>query len=753
MPFPPTHPALASALVARDYSEPTPVQVAVLEASAGAGDLLVSARTGSGKTVAFGLAMAPVLLGDAERFATTERPLALIIAPTRELALQVQRELVWLYAETGARIVTCVGGMDPRAEARELGAGAHIVVGTPGRLRDHLDRKRLDLGGLRTVVLDEADEMLDLGFREDLEHILDATPDTRQTLLFSATMPRAIVALARRYQTEAVRLDVASGEPQHADIEYHAVRVAPGDVEKAVVNILRFHEARAALVFCATRESVKRMHARLVERGFSAVALSGELTQNERTQALQSLRDGRARVLVATDVAARGLDLPDLALVVHAELPNDPETLLHRSGRTGRAGRKGLCMLVVPFTRHRKAEALLYAAKLRVRWGTAPAADEIRARDNERFLADVALTHVGTEEELTQARSLQEARTADEIALALVRLYRGRLPRAEQLSMEAPRQQEGRDSSKRYDRDRSRSLARAVSADGQQGAPEQADRAPRKPRTDSRPMSWFRLNIGRAQNADPRWLLPLICRAGNVTKSEVGAIRIFDNETRFEIVADVADAFAATAHSAKKKEGHISRVGADAPDDQVAVEAAIASIDAAPRPPRDRTPRPKGEHTSLPLAERLAAKRQKPSWKERKAGQRSDERPGQADVTGDPAASGTTGAPSDTAPQPPHDRMPRPKGVHTSLPLAERLAAERQKPSWKERKTRHRADAAAPGPSPSDGPVRQRDGRDSRDTHRNGSAHAPRPGGAHGAHGAKGRHFAKKRPRPAMASS
>ena len=245
---------------------------------------------------------------------------------------------------------------------------------------------------MKSIVLDEADEMLDLGFREDLEFIIEATPPTRQTLLFSATVPREIETLAGRYQRDAVRIETARRDQPHADIEYHAIRVAPHDIENAVVNVLRLHEMRATLVFCATREAVKRLHARLVERGFSAVALSGELTQSERTQALQALRDGRARVLVATDVAARGLDLPDLALVIHADLPNDHETLLHRSGRTGRAGKKGLCMLIVPYNRRRKVEALLGAARIKATWATAPTADEIRARDQERFLADAIFT-------------------------------------------------------------------------------------------------------------------------------------------------------------------------------------------------------------------------------------------------------------------------------------------------------------------------------------------------------------------------
>jgi len=567
-----THPALARALEARDYSVLTAVQVAVLDANAVGRDLLVSAQTGSGKTVAFGLAMAGTLLGSEEAFPRAAEPLALIIAPTRELAMQVQRELTWLYANTGARVITCVGGMDARAEGRQLMDGAHIVVGTPGRLRDHLERRRLDLTKLKTIVLDEADEMLDLGFREDLEFILDATPAERQTLLFSATMPREIETLARRYQREAVRIETLRRNEQHADIDYQAIRVAPHDIEHAVVNVLRYHEMRATLVFCATRESVKRLHARLVERGFSAVALSGELTQHERTTALQALRDGRARVLVATDVAARGLDLPDLALVIHADLPNDGETLLHRSGRTGRAGRKGICTMVVPFNRRRKAEVLLNAAKLKVTWIAAPSADEIRARDQERFLADPIFTEAPSDEEQALAQSLQGARTSEEIALALVRMSRARLPAPEDLAEDTgppPRREGGLSRefprSDRFPRERD-------------GGEDRGPRAPRGAHDDGREMVWFRLDIGRERNADPRWLLPLICKAGGISKAEVGAIKIFDRDTRFQIVAEFADKFTESVRENKPKDGHISRVGAHSPSDFAAVTEAIDAV-------------------------------------------------------------------------------------------------------------------------------------------------------------------------------
>ena len=319
MSFSQAHPALARALAARGYADPTAVQSAVAAPELAGADMLVSARTGSGKTVAFGMALAERLLGPAEIFAPAGKPLALVVAPTRELALQVARELAWLYGETGARLVSCVGGMDPRREQRQLAQGAHIVVGTPGRLCDHLDRGNLDLTEAVAVVLDEADEMLDLGFREDLEKLLGAAPADRQTLLFSATLPADIVRLARDFmRKDATRVDVAEDGEVHADIDYHAVRVFPHEIEKAVVNLLRFHDAATSIVFCGTREGVKRLTGALLERGFSVVALSGEMGQGERNEALSALRDGRARVCVATDVAARGLDVPDLGLVIHA---------------------------------------------------------------------------------------------------------------------------------------------------------------------------------------------------------------------------------------------------------------------------------------------------------------------------------------------------------------------------------------------------------------------------------------------------
>ncbi len=505
-------PLLTEALSGRGYAEPTAVQAAVLEVQTQGRDLIVSAQTGSGKTVAYGLALWPQVLQQNGSAAPTREPAALVIAPTRELALQVSGELTWLYGRTGARITTCVGGMDPAKERRALAQGAHIVVGTPGRLRDHLERGALDLSQLRAVVLDEADEMLDMGFRDDLEEILDATPPGRRTLLFSATMPRPILALAKRYQKDAVRVSTVGDERGHWDISYQAMTVAPADVEHAVVNLLRLHQGESAILFCATRENVRRLHASLTERGFSAVALSGEHSQGERNQALQALRDGRARVLVATDVAARGIDLPNLTLVVHVEPPRDPETLQHRSGRTGRAGRKGIAVLVVPYTRRKPVELVLRAARIHAEWIKPPTPEDVQRSDRERLLAALLEPVEPEDDDLELVRRLLAEKSPQDIATALVRSHRARMPAAEDL---------------------------VDSGAGSQEAPQRPHGRP----PGFQDSVWFRMDVGRRDNADPRWLLPMLCRRGHLTKSAIGAIRIAAAETTFEIPRAAAARF------------------------------------------------------------------------------------------------------------------------------------------------------------------------------------------------------------------
>jgi ATP-dependent RNA helicase DeaD len=536
-------PALAAALTNRGYDVLTPVQTAVLVPELRDSDLLVSAQTGSGKTVAFGLNIAHTLLNGADHFDRAGAPLALVVAPTRELALQVQRELAWLYEKTGARSATCIGGMDSRSERRTLDQGAQIVVGTPGRLRDHITRGNLNTKSLRAVVLDEADEMLDLGFREDLEFILGAAPSERRTLMFSATVPRTIANLAKRYQRDAVRVSTAEEREQHVDIDYRALTVAANDKENAIVNVLRYFDAKNALVFCSTRASVNHMTSRFSNRGFSVVALSGELSQNERTHALQAMRDGRAKVCIATDVAARGIDLPNLELVIHADLPKNPEILLHRSGRTGRAGRKGVCALIVPKSAGKRTQRLLDTAGIEATWAKPPSVDEVVQRDRERILADPALSEPLSEDEKTFAVDLLSRHSAEQVAAAFLRQHLAGQSAPEEL-IDAPVEN--------FKSDRSAKI-----------------------RDDFANGVWFSLSVGRKQNAEPRWLLPMLCKAGGMSKGDIGAIKIHQTETHVEVRPERADGF-------------FDAIG---PDHTLEKTIVVKRMDGTPKAGRDKTPR------------------------------------------------------------------------------------------------------------------------------------------------------------------
>ncbi|MEY8881079.1 DEAD/DEAH box helicase [Donghicola sp. XS_ASV15] len=596
---------LAQALERRGYSSLTPVQEAVSNPELGTQDMLVSAQTGSGKTVGFGLAIANAILGDADTFGAAEAPLALIIAPTRELALQVKRELVWLYEDAGAFLASCVGGMDFRDEKRALARGAHIVVATPGRLRDHIQRDTIDLSNVRAVVLDEADEMLDLGFSEDLEFILGSCPEERQTLLFSATVPKEIERMAKKYQRDALRISTVSEQKQHSDIEYRAMVVNDRDSENAIINVLRYYEAPNAIIFANTRAMVARMTSRLSNRGFSVVALSGELTQTERTHALQAMRDGRARVCVATDVAARGIDLPNLELVIHAELPSNHETLLHRSGRTGRAGRKGVSSLMVTPKNRKKAERLLKWAKLNATWGSAPSAEEVAAKDSERMLADESWQDTPSSTEQPTVDLLTQTFSVEQLALAYLRaLNTGRSAPEEidALSVDAP--------------------------------------APKKRREEFTESVWFRMDAGHDQNVTPRWMLPMICRAGDITKDEIGAMRILDTVSYIELRADAVAGF-------------LDEIGASMTTDRGHV---LTQLDEAPKLSK---PQPRSKSNR-----KFAEKNDRPFKRKRD----DDDRPR-------PASAERTPRPAGDRPERSERPAPRPAEAHGPV-------ARKTKPVW-----------------------------------------------------------------------
>ena len=518
---------LAQALADKGFEALTPVQEAVLDPDLSGRDLLVSAQTGSGKTVAFGLALAASVLQDAERLPEAETPLALIVAPTRELALQVTKELQWLFAPAGGRVASCIGGVDIRDERRALSRGVHFVVGTPGRLVDHIRRGSLDLEDVQAVVLDEADEMMDMGFREELEHILDAAPEDRRTLMFSATVSKPIARLAEAYQNNAVRLNTVSAQSTHSDITYQAMTVVPNDVEKAVINLLLYHDAPNAIVFCSRRDAVNKLTSRLTNRGFSVVALSGEFSQKERSNSVLAMRDGRARVCVATDVAARGLDLPGLDLVIHADLPRNKEGLLHRSGRTGRAGRQGVCALIVPVRARRRTERLLHEAKVEAEWRLPPSAAEIEEALNAKLLVNEVFQAPPDESEAGLADALLEKYSPEHLAAALVRLTRA-TDSAPEVLQDPGAQKPGRARQDRYDPDRDFPRDDKRAHGGRRGS-------------DFSDGQWVKLGVGRKNKADPKWLIPMLCKSGGFSRGSIGAIRIEPDATHVELKPDAAN--------------------------------------------------------------------------------------------------------------------------------------------------------------------------------------------------------------------
>ncbi len=517
---------LIQALANKGYEALTPVQEAVLDPALIGRDLLVSAQTGSGKTVAFGLALASAMLKGEALLPAAERPIALVVAPTRELALQVMKELQWLFAPSGGRVAACIGGVDIRDERRALARGPHFVVGTPGRLVDHIRRGSLVLADLQTVVLDEADEMMDMGFREELEYILGAAPEDRRTLMFSATVSKPIARLAATYQNDAVRLNTVSAQSSHSDITYQAMTVVPSDVEKAVINTLLFHDAPNAIVFCSRRDAVNKLTARLTNRGFSVVALSGEFSQKERSNSVLAMRDGRARVCVATDVAARGLDLPGLDLVIHADLPRNKEGLLHRSGRTGRAGRHGVCALMVPVRAQRRTERLLQDANITAEWRLPPSAVEIEEVLNAKLLVHDVFQAPPEESEAGLVSALLEKYSADHLAAAIVRLTRA-TDSAPEILQDPGAEKQNRPRRDKYDPDRDYPRPERREHGGRRGS-------------DFPDGEWVKLGVGRKKKADPKWLIPMLCKSGGFSRNSIGAIRIDPDATYVELKPQAA---------------------------------------------------------------------------------------------------------------------------------------------------------------------------------------------------------------------
>jgi ATP-dependent RNA helicase DeaD len=537
--------ALRPALTAKGISTLTAVQTAVLAVDP-TRDLRVSSQTGSGKTVAFGFAIERILPAREQR---SGAPAALVITPTRELAAQVRQELSWLLEPLKVRVVAVTGGTSVRTEQKVLKSGADIVVGTPGRLADHIRTNSLDCSKLGMVVLDEADEMLDMGFRDEVEAILEATPKERRTHMVSATFPRAVMQLADKFQQNALDVQGTRLGVANADIEHLVHLVLYPERADVIINVLLVAPDESALVFCRTREGAGELARALRGAGFAAASLTGELEQKERTRTLDSFRSGEVRVLVATDVAARGIDLPDVTRVIHADPPEDPDTYTHRSGRTGRAGRKGQSILIVPMSAREKAQRTLARARIFAKVTPVPTEAEILAASEERLLGQ--LRNEG-EAATPQVQQLAERLLAELEPITLVTRLLGRVART---LPSQPRRVTtmNLDRTPRPSQPPRPSGPPWIPGSGaprfegpREPRPEGAARGPAVPKNPA-DFSMFRVTWGERQGADTRRMLAVLCRRGNIQSSDVGAIRIGAHDSMVEVRSDVAEAFSSAA--------------------------------------------------------------------------------------------------------------------------------------------------------------------------------------------------------------
>jgi len=532
---------LADALTARGFASLTPVQEAVIEAGDHA-DLRISSTTGSGKTVALGFALAPSLAGGdsseaPRRHGGAARPRALVVAPTRELAAQIGRELEWLYADLGVRSAVVTGGSSLGGDFRALRQGPELLIGTPGRLVDHVNRGNVDLTATAVVALDEADEMLDMGFRDDLELLLGETPPDRRTHLVSATFPRAVMALADRVQTNPIRVEGTRGGRPNADIRHVVMAVRPGDKRAALVNVLLETGRTRTLVFVRTRAGSSELAEQLSTDGFAATALSGEMGQRERNAAVEAFRSGAVDIVVATDVAARGLDIEDVAQVVHFDPPDNDQVYTHRSGRTGRAGKKGRTVLFVPPGSQRRAERMASRLGVSLERCAPPAPEQVRAAASERLLERVS--QAAADRASANSGDTGDTPAADPTEVTSEQLAARLLESCDPVVLVAALIDESKLRGPCEPRDIAPVPARV--REGRRGEP-------RGNAGESEAgFSRFYVSWGASHGANKSRVLAMVCRRGNVHGSDVGAIRVSYHGSIVEIRDDRAGAFAAAS--------------------------------------------------------------------------------------------------------------------------------------------------------------------------------------------------------------
>ena len=521
---------LLRALAALGYEEPTPIQSQAIPPLLEGRDVFAQAATGTGKTAAFAL---PILQGIA---ATPPRgsgasPVALILVPTRELAMQLAEAVHRYGKELNVRVLPVYGGASMESQLRALKRGVDVVVATPGRAIDHVNRKTLRLGEIRTLILDEADEMLDMGFAEDLDAILAATPGEKQTALFSATLPPRIASIAAKHLSDPVRIAIAreaTAAGKMPKVRQTAYVVARGHKRAALGRVLDLETPTAALVFCRTRLEVDDLTESLKGRGLRVEALHGGMSQDQRDRVMKKLRSGTLELVVATDVAARGLDIGHLSHVVNYDVPSSPDVYVHRIGRTGRAGREGVAITLAEPREHWQLKNIERLTKQKIEIGSVPTVADLRAKRLELTRASLreSLLEGGLDAYRVVVESLAEEFDPMDVAAAAVKLADPSASASGSAADEheipavaAPPQ-------------------RREAGPGKFGKPGKYRSGGRDPGTSAR----IFISAGRAANVKPGDLVGAIANAAKVRPNEIGSIQIAERFSLVEVPESIAEA-------------------------------------------------------------------------------------------------------------------------------------------------------------------------------------------------------------------
>jgi len=539
---------LLSALAEVGYETPSPIQAACIPHLLGGRDLLGEAQTGTGKTAAFAL---PLL---ARIDLTSKSPQALVLTPTRELAIQVA-EAFQKYAHhmPGFHVLPLYGGQSMVVQLRQLSRGAHVIVGTPGRVMDHLERKSLVLDNLKSLVLDEADEMLRMGFIDDVDWILEHTPSTRQTALFSATMPEPIRRVAHRHLRDAQEVKIRSATSTVAATKQFYWQVRGADKLDALTRILEVEDDfDAALIFVRTKTQTVELADKLEARGYAAAALNGDMTQGLREQVIERLKNGMLDIVVATDVAARGIDVPRIGHVINYDVPYDTEAYVHRIGRTGRAGRTGKAILFVAPREVRMLRAIEHATRQKIEPISLPTRAAVADRRVAQFKQQVldALEAEKLDFFMDVVGQLEEEQDLSMHEIAAVLAYMAQRDRplrpegagwqdeAPQRAFDAPRETP-----------RSRPFEQTYPAPGgEQSAPRSFDKPVRENRDEilarrrafsEGSLQRYRIEVGRHQGVTPKDIVGAIANEGGIEGKYIGQIHLFDDYSTVELPADL----------------------------------------------------------------------------------------------------------------------------------------------------------------------------------------------------------------------